>query len=214
MKRTSKILLATIAMAFALSACGKKKNDDQAAVSAARETRANTNTDGVLPSGNAYQPGSEVTVEMEDSQAAVFNQNIKVLVSATMNPEDVGNVDNRNGVKLRGEIGLNCGAGANGSLKAADSKIQLTITDDKRDSEGNLYQPIVIKVVGSSGSINNGNVNLVFADDYGSITLTGYISGSTYTGNVNFQNTKAYNGRSSGTLGRFVIPSNNIFICK
>lgn len=210
MKKSFRILIMLMGLSLMLAACGKKKDSNEATVTAAREARAGANSSGTLPSGQAYTPGTEVAVYAQDSYYNQFNQAIKVLVSATMDPSNVGNVDNRNGVKLRGSVTINT---STGRIDTANSKIELSIQDDLKNSDGELYQPIVITVLGTSGTAMNGQVNLTFSDQYGSINLTGTYDANTFRGNVNFQNAKSYNGLSGGTLGSFEVPVCGFFKC-
>lgn len=205
MKTSKMIILSFLAAAIGLSACGQKKSDDGTQVQQARDARTGEGIPQV-PSGNVN--GSTEGYIFGDN-AATFNQNIKVLVSATVDPQDVGNVDHRTGVILKGRIPLN-----GNMMIAKDSAIELVITDDKKDENGQTYEPIVIRVKGSGGSVNGQSINMNFADGYGTISLTGTYNQTHFDGVLNFKNNTAYQGRSSGTLGRFQIPLCAMFVCQ
>lgn len=209
MKTSSQLVMAFLALALVV-ACGKKKDNDQAQVEAARGVRGGTEGaagGSTLPSGQAYNPGPGVAVYVDDQSAATFDNAVKLLVSATVDPQQVGHVDNRAGVIMQGEVLIDRNTGR---LNTANSKIQLTITDDMTDANGNRYEPIVIKVLGTSGTAMNGTANLVFSDSYGSINISGTYDSTTFRGNVSFQNT----GKQMTSLGRFEIPVCNFFNCQ
>lgn len=211
MKKSLNVLIAVMSLSLMLSACGKKKDSNDATVAAARDTRVGSGgTGSVLPSGQTYSPGQPVSVFAQDSMITQFNEAIKILVSATMDPANVGNVDNRNGVKLRGVISLNCTSGV---MNPASSKIEVSIQDDLKNSDGELYEPIIITVLGASGTASNSNVNVTFSDQYGLINLVGTYDSSNFTGDLKFKNTTAYKGKTEGTLGSFKIPLSEIFKC-
>ena len=207
MKKSFQFLVVILGASLMLAACGKKK-DDGVAVRAAGTVRSsgdNINGGSTLPNGEAYNPGTSAAVV--GSNQAQFQQSVAALVSATMDTSLLGNVSINDGVSIAGQVGIL----SNGSINASGSKIQLTIRDDKKDSNGNLYEPIVIKVLGYSGSAINGNVNLVFADDYGAIFITGnWDAAKNFRGQVAFQN----KGQAQRVLGSFQMPLCSFFNCQ
>lgn len=207
MKKSFQFLVVILGASLMLAACGKKK-DDGVAVRAAGTVRSsgdNINGGSTLPNGEAYNPGTSAAVV--GSNQAQFQQSVAALVSATMDTNLLGNVSINDGVSIAGQVGIL----SNGSINASGSKIQLTIRDDKKDANGNLYEPIVIKVLGYSGSAINGNVNLVFSDEYGAIFITGnWDAAKNFRGQVAFQN----KGQAQRVLGSFQMPLCSFFNCQ
>lgn len=207
MKKSFQILVVILASSLMLAACGKKK-DDGVAVRAAGTVRAsgdNINGGNSLPNGEPYNPAG--SAKIVGSNQAQFQQSVAALVSATMDTNLLGNVSATDGVEIAGQISIL----SNGNMNGNGSKIQITIRDDKKDENGNLYEPIVIKVLGTSGMAYNGNVNLTFQDSYGAIYIQGkWDAAKNLSAQVSFQN----NGQPARSLGSFQMPLCSFFNCQ
>lgn len=210
MKRLSVFHKLVLALSvLTVMACGKKKSDDSATVNAGRDTRAQTSGPSLLPSGQGSQAGSY--------QAAVTSTSLdeaaKILASATISPDAIGTVQS---VLLQGQVSVNPQTGA---ILPASSRIWLTIKDSyvgQTADDGQVIEPISIDVAGTSGTAVNYQANLTFTDQYGTITITGTYNTSTFQGTISFSNTagSGYNGKKSGTLGQFSIPTCSFFVCQ
>ncbi len=202
-KSLLKILVVSFALAITV-ACGKKGSDG-ASVSArdARVTGA-----GILPQG-VGAPGAIASIQFSAAQQVTVNQNAKILVSATMNPEALGDVQS---IEVSGNIGVQ----ASGQV-TNDSAFQIVIKDSYvgTTSGGDVIQPVVIRVSNATGTAYNGQVNMTFSDSYGTITVTGsYVNGSNFTGSVSFRNSAGgVNGVLQGTLGSFNVQTCSFFRC-
>ncbi len=202
----SMLKLAIVAMALATAvACNKKT--EGASVSAGRDARV-SGTSG-LPTGQGSSAGTQsAQINFSQSQAATMKQAVQILVSTTIDPLSVGDIQS---VEVSGNVGVQNGTGQ----VLSDSTLQIVIRDNAQSSDGTVLEPIVIRIRGASGTAVGYQANLVFSDEYGTITVTGTYNQSTFTGNVRFSNTagNGFNGSKTGGLGQFTIPTCAFFRC-
>jgi hypothetical protein len=208
-----KLISQSLLVIFAVSsmmAC-KKNSNDNGSVSGGRDVRVASGPSGIPTNqGNSTGVGGYYITGTNQAQ---FDEAIRVLVAPTVTPTSVGSTSLQNGVELRGSVVVNPSTGAvlNTSL------IQITITDSNVGQvvNGQQVPPIAIKLAGASGSATNYNANLTFSDNVGTITITGTYDTSNFRGRVTFVNkTTPYNGKTSGELGSFVIPTCAFFVCQ
>lgn len=142
-----------------------------------------------------------------------FQQQVQGLVSATLNPASLGSVPLMNGVELRMILP--------GSLRAsgvaASGQLQLLIKDSytgTKDSSGRVIPayPVSISKISAANRVSS-TYRVVFADQYGSITLIFAESGGILTGTISYQNTVHVSGAApaQGSLGTFRIASCAVF---
>lgn len=199
-------------LAFALStavACGKNKKDEGVPVSGERVVGP-TN----LPLGNGTLAGTQsARVVGTGMTQAQFDENVKILLSAPpgSKPEEVGSVDLQQGIQIAGKVGLNHSNGT--AISTGSPALKLLIADSYTRS--GQAEPFSITLSTVSGGASNGVVNLVFSDNYGTITINGTYDASNIRAKVTFANTQgSYLNRTSGTLGDFVIQTCAFFICQ
>lgn len=202
-------LLAACVLTFAV-ACGKSKNSGTG-VNAGRDVRVATPGPSNLPTNQGSLAGTQGAMVTQPNQAQM-DEAAKILVSATIAPESVGTIRS---IELKGQVRVDRNTGA---INASGSRIWLTITDSfvGTDVDGQQVQPIQISVAGSQGLAANYQANLTFADQYGTITIQGTFNMNTFQGTVSFNNTQGagFNGKRSGTLGQFQIPTCAFFVCQ
>ncbi|PIS11538.1 MAG: hypothetical protein COT73_03485 [Bdellovibrio sp. CG10_big_fil_rev_8_21_14_0_10_47_8] len=196
------MLIPVLAIAMTMSACGRKNDDSATSVTAARGARSGDASGLTGMSTQNYTQGQAFVVSNDPN----FSEIVKVLASATVNPQEIGVTDNQRGVVLAGVVRYNPNTG---TLVPTNSMLILEITDSNVSGD---IPPILIKVPATQLQANGNNVQLTFADSYGSIRIVGAVSGNTFSGSVSFQNNQAgYMGQTSGTLGTFNIPFNSFF---
>lgn len=202
------------AVVLSLIACGKNKGDSNVSVSGTPVVQG-TYTAGPsgLPTGQAgvsKSTGAKVTSSLDVTS---FTDQVKGLLGAdpSVNLNNIGTVNNQNGVDLFGEVSVNATNGAimPAGWNGASSRIQLVITDSKV-AEG--QKPISIIMAQGSGGASNGSARLTFSDSYGQITIQGTYNATTFTGTVGYSNTSG--NRRSGTIGNFSIPTCAFFVCQ
>ncbi|MFN7824572.1 MAG: hypothetical protein ACK5P6_04340 [Pseudobdellovibrionaceae bacterium] len=210
-------VVSLITLMILTSACGKKSKDEGSVGQAriARETGAAN-----LPR-QAFTGAAPGAVATSDQYASTFQEAVKALVSATVNPDEVGQVSNRNGVILYGDIQID-GAGN----VTNQSKMMLEIRDSyvgQTGSDGKVIEAIRIAMALSTSPnqrsyVRNGQAELFFADQYGWIRLKGTYDGSWFQGSeVEFQNSTIYQGGSAprgGFLGGFYVQTCGFFRCQ
>lgn len=140
-----------------------------------------------------------------------FNSTIIKLLSATMEADEIGEIDAQTGVELRGYVEVD----TNGQIIAGPSLIEITVKDSfvgDKLADGSTIKPIVIRVPARSGSANNGRAQLRFEDSHGSISLVGTFDNQTkkLTGTISFQNTNGHSGQNLG----FEIETCGFFRCQ
>jgi hypothetical protein len=206
-------------LAFAvLTSCTPKKSDSTPA-NVARGARdgvfneqgAGGGDQSFLPRGG-YQP--KVGVISQNSND--LNIAVQGLVSATMDPANLGFVDPNDGVRFQGLVDFNP---ANGSINFSNTKLLIEVWDEyAKDNSQNPY-PVSFSSAQEGYIRSNGEVSLLFKDSYGSISIQGVIGQnggqSLFNAQVFYQNAKTVdgNGLGSGTLGTFTIPTCSFFAC-
>lgn len=156
-------------------------------------------------------PGSPTTGTFRDSVAG--------LISATVNPSQLGSIANSQpdastGVDVQLHLAL-----SNGQLNVSGSQLQLTIYDSfvgTMNSDGTQVMPITLGLSPAvSGQVNQSSrtFNITFSDSYGSVTLQGAWNDSTVQGTISYSNTQNAAGGSpaSGMLGNFLAPTCGVF---
>lgn len=197
--------LAVVGIIISLMACGKKGSDG-ASVNSPRDPRVSGPM--VTPTGQG-SPGAVSNIQFATAQAAQIKDAVQVLVSATMDPSAVGDI---NSIEVSGNIGFQ----SNGQV-TNDSAFQIVIKDSYvgTTDDGTQIDPIVIRVSNATGTVYNGKANITFSDSYGTIIVTGtWDQSNTFNGVVNFQNkTSKVANKTNGTLGGFNIPVCSFFRC-
>jgi hypothetical protein len=210
-----KLWTLTIMSLVLLTAACAKKNDD-GAVSKARSVRVAANGTGStqsLPMGTGYMQGTTGRVYADQAYTDQFNNAVKALVSASMDPSKLGTVDPYDGVRFSGFIAFN----SNGTLNFAGSRLKLEIWDDIAVSGEDLPVTISFKTMTQGAVKNTGEATLLFEDAYGSIKFVGQISGNAFYGKASYVNKKHFDGKTkpfSGDLGDFEIASCGLFNCQ
>lgn len=120
---------------------------------------------------------------------------------------DVGSIQ---AVQIAGSIGLACSQMNQPIIANGSNGIVLNIIDNLAASEG----PIQVFMPLTQGNVLNGQMNLYFADNVGSVTISGNYtpnnSAGTVQGTISFQN----NGGGAGTIGSFQMPISAFLKCQ
>ncbi len=165
--------------------------------------------------GNTTQATGRVYDGGGSASSETFEQRVKGLLSASIDPSYFGTIsgDNSNastGVSMEGRISYD----SSGNLNVSQTNLKLTVTDSyvgQTDSTGAVVQAYPMGFsTASSGAVNLAakTFSVVFKDNYGEITVTGSFSGSIATGTIsyaNYQTAVAGKNPSSGNLGSFQI---------
>ncbi|KYG64065.1 hypothetical protein AZI86_14775 [Bdellovibrio bacteriovorus] len=193
--------------ALTLSACAKK--DDSA--SGRVVTRGGSGIVTQNTCGNAAQAQAVGKIFDSQSYGSRFEEQVKAFVSATLDPEALGtisgNINDATGIDFTASFPFD----SNNQLIAAQASISIKIFDSyaKTTYNGQVVPPYEVAFSqAKSGTINRNTrqINVVFEDEFGSITLTGTYDGSMVNGKVSFNNYKALKGSpQSGQLGDFRI---------
>ncbi|MFN7727799.1 MAG: hypothetical protein ACK5P7_01445 [Bdellovibrio sp.] len=141
-----------------------------------------------------------------------FEQATKTFLSPTISPESVGSIDTQNSVFLRGYVEVDY----SGNVVPGRSTISIEIRDSYAggDDNGQTVPAINVNMAAVSGRAYGGQVNLIFRDNYSTVTMVGNFSngsgGNQFTGQISFQN----NGASQQTWGNFQIDTCGFFRCQ
>lgn len=192
--KLSKLLIGALMLTMiGLTACGKKK-DSTSRVADGRQVRGSGQV-GTMPNGS-QQSGYLV------SNSQQFQELVKTLVSPTLDPQFLGQVDPYSGIRAAGAIELS----ANGSIRSS-SAFRLEISDSYTGQviEGQTIQAYLINLGNGSGtwqgqivngSVPNGSANIVFQDQFGTLRINGSWNSSYFTGTVTFRNSANTNKTS------------------
>lgn len=207
-----------LVLAAALSACQPKKDT----------VRAQTNPlynpiNGVTGLGNINtlcaqgQTSETLGAIIDSTQPATFQSRVVALLTATMQPDQVGTVGaslgETTGVRFKGLLSLD----ANGNVVSSSSNVIITVYDSiwYNDYITNpSVDGIVLNFSPSTGGTISGQFSnttgvgyFLVKDAYGEIRFDGTITSQSFTGNVTFRNYANVTGQAnaSGSLGQFTI---------
>ncbi len=194
-----------VVAALTLSACAKK--EDSFGRTADRTGNGITSANQTVNCPSASYAWGKI---FDQNNSANFETQVKAFVSTNMDPNSLGsisgNINDATGVDFNGLFKFD----SSGNLVADSSSITIRIFDSytKQVVNGQTVQPYDVTFSkAKSGTINRSSrqINVVFEDEYGSITITGTYNGQTVEGTVAFKNYKAVSGYTaqSGTLGSF-----------
>lgn len=216
MKLSRKLMTLLMLSLVFLGACDKKKNKSSPA-RAARGAVAQPfqpqppNTQQPLYPGQGYKTGSE-WVYLQSNDTYGFTEAIKGLVSASMDPQELGYVSNYGDVALIGYIDMD----QQGTINQTNSRLRIEIWDDYARSGSASEIALQFNSL-STYSYNGNQMTLVFQDAYGQITVTGQFTQSDFYGTVSFKNSQSFAGSASyasGTIGSFQVPYCGFFRCQ
>ena len=224
-----KLLFTTFVVVSSLVACGKKTEDNS--ITAARQSgaRSTTGTDSLVASGqyqwinltsqNNYYAGGYQNNQYGDP---VMQQNVSGFVSAFMNPNELGRV---NQLSIKAMIRVD----ATGNVDATRSQLAILIRDSyagTTDTNGQQIPEIPVLGFSRAAEIRGGQgqgTQVVFKDSYGEVIVSlsggsmtpGYNTGYSQpvTGTVSYRNYTNFDGSTqgtSGTLGYFYTQTQNI----
>jgi hypothetical protein len=193
------ILMGLLALSMlGIQACGKSK-DNGATV------RSGYN-------GGAGRNGGVVTNNYSYALAPVNGanpQSVLSFLSVAMDPSSIGQIVS---VQIAGQIKLGCSSASQPVIVNGANGVELRVTDSL--AQQGEYAPIDTFMPVTSGTVLNGQMNLIFQDNYGSLRITGTYTpnntGGTVSGTIVFQNS---NG-TSGTIGSFTMPIGNFLTCQ
>lgn len=147
-----------------------------------------------------------------------FRQRLVDLVSVSLSPDSLGDVSGVYGAATGVQMRLKVRFSSSGQIVSGSSYLEISIYDSyvgQMDQSGNLIEPYVIyldSVKSGTFTSSTRQINVVFADQYGEISLQGRVQGTDLQGTVSFQNFTAYDSSQprSGMLGEFIIPACSI----
>ena len=154
---------------------------------------------------------------VDNMQPSTFQSRVVALLSATMQPSEVGTVGaslgDTTGVRFKGTLYLD----ANGNVTSASSNVVITvydsiwyndyITNPSVDGIALNFSPSTGGSITGQFSNTTGAGYFLVKDSYGEIRFDGTITAQTFTGNVTFRNYANVTGQAnaSGSLGQFQI---------
>lgn len=213
MKKLTVIIALTL-----LAACSPKKSGVKANVGA---TTAAT-IGGVATGTQCVNTNSSTStgyIYDNTTNSFDFENRVKALLSATVNPAEVGSVSamaNGTGVGFTGLIKLD----SSGNIVGAQSKLTITVHDSiwyMNQIDANKiklnFDPATGSTISGQFNVQTGDGFLSLKDQYGEVRFEGKIDAQNFSGTVKFQNATTVIGGSpaSGTLGQFQIQRCAIF---
>ncbi len=216
MKLPRKLMMLLMLSLVFLGACEKKKSKSsparaaRGAVSQPFQTQPPNNQQPLNP-GQGYNTGSE-WVYLQSNDTYGFTEAIRGLVSASMDPQELGYVSNYGDVALIGYIDMD----QQGTINQNNSRLRLEIWDDYARSGSASEIALQFNNL-STYNYNGSQMTLVFQDAFGQITITGQFTQSDFYGTVSFRNSQSFTGSTSyasGTIGSFQVPYCGFFRCQ
>lgn len=144
-----------------------------------------------------------------------FEDRVKALLSATIAPEEVGQISSgptdTTGVRFQGTIKVD----ANGKVVLASSKMLIKVYDSyvalsQYNTNGQKYEAIPIEFTAATeGQFNaqTGEGYVLFRDNYGDVRFDGKIDAQYFSGKVSFKNNVNVTGAApaQAELGQFYV---------
>jgi hypothetical protein len=193
-----------------LASCQPKKSSVRSGVA-----NNNNNNSGVSLLTQCNGQASNIgTIYDSSATSFQFNDRVKALLSADINPNDVGFISSMEsdstGVRFSGAVKID----GSGNIIAAQSKVVVTVYDSKVTQEG--ASPITLtfdpadtsRNVSISGRfVTDGESTMTLQDSLGSITFKGRLDAQRFSGNAEFANNANVLGGQNyaGPLGQFYI---------
>jgi len=172
------------------------------------------NNSGIQQPGfpnQGYNTGSE-WVYLQSNDSYGFSESVRGLVSASMDPQELGYVSNYGDVALIGYIDMN----QQWVVNQNNSRLRIEIWDDYARS-GSASE-IALQFNNLTSYNYNGNqLTLIFQDSFGQIIITGQLTQTDFYGTVSYQNHQSFTGGAnyaSGVLGSFQVPYCGFFRCQ
>lgn len=207
----NKILFGFMILAF-ITGCNKNNND--------RGVNTRLNQVNTLNTGLTCVNGNSNIGTIYDQNggfsltAGSFEDRVKALLSATINPSEVGTISagpsDSTGVRFTGTIKVE----TNGQVTLSATKIKILVYDSyvlnsQFASDGKKFEPIPIEFTSAAeGRFDStGSGFVLFRDSYGEIRLDGQYDNQYFKGTVSFRNTQSVLGGTAaqGTLGQFYV---------
>ena len=207
-----KILVGFMILAF-VTGCNNKKNS----------TGVNTRLNDVSTLNNlglSCVNGSSNIGTIYDQNggysltAGSFEDRVKALLSATINPSEIGTISagasDATGVRFQGNIKID----TSGQVVLASTKIKILVYDSyvlnsQYASDGKKYEAVPLEFTSAAeGRFDNtGSGYVLFRDSYGEIRFDGQYDNQYFKGTVSFRNTQSVLGGTAaqGTLGQFYV---------
>lgn len=209
MKKLSVLIALTV-----LAACSPKKSEVRSSVTTSNPVLGGLGTQCTV-TGTAGSTAAAVGTIYDNSMNSFsFEQNVKGLLSATINPYEVGSIspqgNAQTGVRFSGTVKLD----SSGNVLGAQSAVTITVYDSiwqMNQTASNLIKIEFTAAKGAtiSGQFNtqSGQGNLVLQDQYGTITFNGTLNAQNFSGTVSYQNAVSVLGSTpaSGSLGQFFV---------
>lgn len=218
MKLSRKLMTLLMLSLVFLGACDKKKSKSsparaaRGAVAQPFQTQPPNNQQQPLYPNQGYNTGSE-WVYLQSNDSYGFTEAIRGLVSASMDPQELGYVSSYGDVALIGYIDMN----QQGTINQSNSRLRLEIWDDYARS-GSASEIALQFDALSTYNYSGNQITLVFQDAFGEVTIYGQFSQSSdFYGTVSFRNKQSYTGNAnyaSGTIGSFQVPYCGFFRCQ
>lgn len=205
--KLTKLILILVAVS-GLAACAQKTNSSilsgRGRGAAAVPNNSQSCSSSQQSVGRVYDNGTA---------GGTFEQRTKGLLSAILNPNLFGTISGstsgQTGVTIEGHLRYD----SSGNVILEQTSMKLMIYDSyvgQLDQAGQTIDAYPINFSkASSGTMNlaTKQFTIQFKDQYGEITVTGVVGGSTVTGSISYQNYTSYSGgaAASGVLGAFSI---------
>lgn len=207
-----------IALAATMSACQPKKDtvrgNSNPLYNAYNGVAGLGSINAVCSQGQTTQTLGAIT---DNTQPATFQSRVVALLTATMQPEEVGTVGatlgDTTGVRFKGTLYLD----VNGNVASSSSNVNITVydsiwyndymTNPSVDGIALNFSPSTGGSITGQFSPSTGVGYFVVKDAYGEIRFDGTITSQTFSGNVTFRNYANVTGQAnaSGSLGQFQI---------
>lgn len=211
-------------IAMGLTSCQPKKSSSKS-VTPTNVTGSNSGFQYNSASCAQNTPVQGLILETQQATSSIsFENQVKLFLSASMAPQDVGNIsgvpNNQGlGVTFQGAIILD----QNGKVNPSRSNLNITIFDsiwyqDFQQTNSNNKAISINFNANSQAQISGGfdpagKGFVLVQDSYGEVRFEGFISNQDFTGIVSFKNLKNVTGAApaSGTLGQFKVSNCGFF---
>lgn len=198
-----------------LTSCGENKKSGTTVTSAARAAVPGGNP-SLIPIYGGYSLG-QGKIYTEPQYGREFSDEVKAVVSAYIDPENVGDVNPTDGVSFRAYVE----SGTTNGVNATNSGFEMDIRDSHSirgvNDNGEKLEPIRLGASAVAMNVTNNSAVVTFKTTGAEYVFEGTFDQSNFTGAVKYRNLTSFSGAAparSGVLGGFQIPTCQFFRCQ
>lgn len=218
MKQSQTITAALLISALFLVGCNQNSKSGVTPTNQERQLVTTVNS-SLFPIYGGYSV-AHGKIYTDPQYQAEFNQVIKWIIAAYIDPAQVGDVNTTTGVAFRAYVEV----GNNNGVNSQTSGFEMIINDSfalaGKNENGEKIEPLKLGAQAVAMNLLTNTAKVTFANENGIYVFEGQFDQSNFTGIVKFQNRTSWNPQAEivhdgeNQLGGFSIPTCSFFRCQ